>query len=302
VKLISIALPLKKNFITIIISSCNCNISFVLWFTFLPPTKLHSYLHFSFNSFLPKGISSQNLFIMKKLMLFFMLIPFFGFSQMQNVVSADRVFPKTGKRPEFEKALAAHAQKFHTGNWKWRVFEIMTGPDAKGFHITEGPNSWAVLDSRGEISKEHTADWDQNVVPTITDKRSSTFAVYNDELSTVKLTDWADNIIISHIYPKPGMIDKFKELLKKSKAAWVAGNESMAVYESLASGSPQITIVTRLKNGLKELEKDYRTPFKDRYNTANSANGYDDYLKTFSECIESRWSEMLKYRADLSSK
>lgn len=235
-------------------------------------------------------------------MISFMLIPFLGFGQTQNVVSADRIFPKMDKGAAFEKALAAHSQKYHTGNWKWRVFEISSGPDAGGFHITEGPNTWTVLGTRGDISKEHTADWNNMVAPNLTDRSSSIISTYNEELSTVKLTDWADNIIINHIYLKPGMVDKFREELKKSKAAWAAGNESVAVYEVFASGPPQITIVTRLKNGLKELEKDYRKPFKERYNTANGATAFDDYLKTYSECVESRWSEMLKYRADLSSK
>ena len=239
---------------------------------------------------------------MKKLMISFMLIPFLGFGQTQNVVSADRIFPKMDKGAAFEKALAAHSQKYHTGNWKWRVFEISSGPDAGGFHITEGPNTWTVLGTRGDISKEHTADWNNMVAPNLTDRSSSMMSTYNEELSTVKLTDWADNIIVNHIYLKPGMVDKFREELKKSKAAWAAGNESVAVYEVFASGPPQITIVTRLKNGLKELEKDYRKPFKERYNTANGATAFDDYLKTYSECVESRWSEMLKYRADLSSK
>ncbi len=239
---------------------------------------------------------------MKKLIIFLALIPFLGFSQTQNVVTADRIFPKADKGAEFQKAIASHAQKFHTGHWKWRVFQIMSGPDYGGFHVVEGPNSWATLDTRGDISKQHTDDWNKMVAPFITDRGNASVGIFNEELSTVKLTDYADNVISTHTYLKPGLIDKFKEELKKSKAAWTAGNESIAVYESFASGPPQITVVARLKNGLKELEKDYRKPFKDRFNEANGANAYDDYLKIFSECVESRWSEMLKYRADLSSK
>ncbi|MEO8766181.1 MAG: hypothetical protein ABI416_17900 [Ginsengibacter sp.] len=239
---------------------------------------------------------------MKKMFIFFMVLPFLGISQPKNVISADRVFSKSDKAAEFEKGLAAHAQKYHTGNWKWRVFEITSGPDAHGYHITEGPNSWTSLDTRGDISKEHTADWDKNVAPFITEKGSSSFGVFNEALSTVQLTDFADNIIIVHTFLKPGQIDKYKEELKKLKAAWTAGNESIAVYESFASGAPQVTIVSRLKNGLKELEKDYRKPMKERYETANGAGSWDAYLKMYAECVDNRWSEMLRYRADLSSK
>ena len=240
---------------------------------------------------------------MKKMFLFFMLFPVLGFGQAKTVMTADRVFPTMDKAAEFEKALTSHSLKYHTGNWKWRVFQIMSGPDAGGFQLSEGPNSWTTLDTRGNISKEHNDDWSKNIAPLITDKGSSGFSVFNEELSTVQLTDFADNIIISHIYLKPGQIDKFKDELKKLKSAWTAGNESIAVYETLASGSPQIVIVARLKNGLKELEKDYRKPMKERYETAaNGAESWDGYLKAYADCVENRWSEMLKYRADLSSK
>jgi len=69
---------------------------------------------------------------MKKIFLLFLLIPLFGMSQTKNVTNSFRVFPKPDKNAEFERGLAAHAQKYHKGNWKWRVFEIQTGQDAGG--------------------------------------------------------------------------------------------------------------------------------------------------------------------------
>jgi hypothetical protein len=62
---------------------------------------------------------------------------------------------KNDKVSEFEKALANHAQKYHTGDVKWRVWSIQSGPDAGGYMVTEGPNNWTALDSRGDISAEH---------------------------------------------------------------------------------------------------------------------------------------------------
>jgi hypothetical protein len=239
---------------------------------------------------------------MKKMLVIFMLLPFLGLCQPKTVISTDRVFPKSDKVADFEKALASHAQKYHTGNWKWRVFQIQTGPDVGGYLITEGPNNWTTLDTRGDISKEHSADWDRTISPLLTDKGSSAYATFNEEFGTAQMTDYADNIIITHTYLKPGMIDKFKEELKKSKAAWTAGNETVAVYESFASGAPHMLMVSRLKNGLKELEKDYRKPFKDRFNAANGAGAWDGYLKVYSECVDKRWSEMLKFNAAISSK
>jgi len=238
---------------------------------------------------------------MRKISFLLMVIPFLGIAQTKNVVSVERCFPKADKVLEFEKALAAHAQKYHKGDFRWRVFEIQSGPDFGGYHITEGPADWVSLDSRGNLGTEHNNDWNRTVAIYLTDRGSSGYSEFEDSLSTVQLTDYADKIIINHIMPKPGMIGNVRSMIAKMKKAWT-GNESVAVYTSIASGDPQISIVTRLKGGLKELEPNYRKSFTERYNDANGAGAWDQYQKDFAANVASRWSELLFYRADLSSK
>ena len=239
---------------------------------------------------------------MRKIILLWLLVPLFGTSQTKNVINSFRVFAKPEKSAEMEKALAAHAQKYHTGDFKWRVFEIQTGPDAGGFHITEGPLSWEQFDSRGNLGAEHTADWDKNVAPLTTGMGSQNYATYNADMSTVQITDYADKIIINHMYPKPGMINNLTEMVKKMKKAWAAGNESVAVYYAAYSGEPQILLVTRLKAGLKELDDSFRKPLGERFNTVNGEGSWDYYLDDYAKNVEKRWSEMLFLRADLGSK
>ena len=239
---------------------------------------------------------------MKKIFLLFLLIPLFGMSQTKNVMNSFRVFPKPDKNAEFEKGLAAHAQKYHKGNWKWRVFEIQTGPDAGGFHITEGPLSWEEFDSRGDLGALHTADWNKNVAPFTTGMGTQSYSTYNADLSTVQLTDYADKIIISHMYPKPGMLNGVSDLIKRQKKVWETSNESVAVYSAAFSGPPQYTVVTRLKAGLKELDDSYRKPFAERYNAVYGDGAWAKWLEDYAKNVESRWSEMLFLRADLGSK
>lgn len=250
----------------------------------------------------PLFLNHQNHQNMRKIFLLCLLIPLFGIGQTKNVVNSFRIFPKPDKNAELEKALAAHAQKYHTGNWKWRVFEIQTGPDAGGFHVTEGPLSWGEFDSRGDLGADHTADWNKNVAPHTTGMGSQSYGAFNEELSTVQLTDFSDKIIINHMYPKPGKIIGATDLIKKLKKVWLAGNESVAVYSSVASGEPQFSLVTRLKAGLKELDPSYRKPLPERYNTVHGEGSWNYYLAEYAEHVEKRWSEMLFLRADLSSK
>jgi hypothetical protein len=239
---------------------------------------------------------------MRKIFLFCMLVPLFGMSQTKNVINAFRVFPKPDKNAEFEKGFAAHAQKYHTGNWKWRVFEIQTGPDAGGFHVVEGPLSWDEFDSRGDLGAAHTADWNMNVAPYTTGMGTQSYSTYETDLSTVQITDYTDKIIITHMYPKPGMIVGVTSLIKKLKKVWEAGGETVAVYSAAYSGAPQYSTVTRLKAGLKELDPAYRKPLPERYNTLYGEGAWDYYLGDYAKYVENRWTEMLFIRKDLGSK
>lgn len=238
---------------------------------------------------------------MRKIFLLCLLVPVIGMSQ-GNVVSTFRVFPKTDKLMEFEKAFATHAQKYHTGDWKWRVFYVETGPDAGGFHVTEGPLSWEQFDKRGDLSAEHTADWAKNVSPHTSERGTTGYSVFNTELSNVAISDYSDKIIITHMFIKPGMIREAADLVRKLKKVWAVSNESVAVYNVSFSGPPQIVTVNRLKNGLKELSSDFRKPMAERFDESHGAGAWNFYLADYAKAIENRWTEILSLRADLSSK
>jgi len=231
-----------------------------------------------------------------------MLVPLLGISQNKNVVSADRYFPKNDKVLEFEKALAAHAQKYHTGDWSWRVFAIQSGPDAGGYHVTEGPASWEAIDGRGNLGTEHNNDWNRSVAIYLTDRGSTAYSVYQDSLSTVALTDWADKINITHYFPKIGWANKLREMLTNSKPVWKALGQSIAVYVASSSGPVQYSVVTRYKNGLKERATMTNPSFKDQYEKIHGNDSFDGYLEILRNYIADAWSELLFYRADLSSK
>ena len=245
----------------------------------------------------------QNLrFTTKMFFLFCMLIPFAGISQTKNLISTHRVFPKVDKVLEFEKAIAAHAQKYHTGTAHWRVFNIQSGPDAGGYHITEGPTSWEIEDVRGNLGNEHNLDWNKSVAIYLTERGSTGYSVYQDSLSTVALGDFSDKININHVYPKVGGGGKIWSLLKKMKAAWQAEGSTVAVYAASSSGPAQYTIVTRYKQGLKERAPNFRKPFRETYEAIHGVGSWEDYLDTLREYANDGWSELLFMRADLSSK
>jgi hypothetical protein len=241
-------------------------------------------------------------FSLKTIFLLLLLIPFMGISQNKNVISTNRVFPKVDKQLEFEKALANHSQKYHSGDVKWRVFQIQSGPDAGGYHIVEGPKTWESEDKRGDINVEHTNDWNKNVTIYLTDKGSSGYSVYIDSLSTVAVGDYSDKVQITHIYPKIGWDNRVATMIKSMKDAWATDGSTVAVYSSNGSGNAQFAIARRYKQGLKEKEAGFRKPFVGTYEKIHGKGSWGIWNDNSKEYFSEVWSELIFYRADLSSK
>ena len=238
---------------------------------------------------------------MKKVLLLLMFIPVLAFTQPKEVISAFRVFPVPGKALEFKKALIAHVAKYHVTERKWRIFEVMTGPDAGAFHFVEGPGSWEAWEKAPQNTDAHITDWDKTVEVFISKTTTSGYSTYQADMSTAKQTDYANNIILTHMYMKPGMTEKAWDLIEKMKKGWELSNQSMAVYAASSSGEPQIITSRRLKGGLKELDATGNS-FADNYRKANGPDSWAEFSNSYAEVFERRWSEMLMFRADLSSK
>lgn len=232
-----------------------------------------------------------------------MFVPAVGISQDdKNVINVTRVFPKIDKVAEFEKALIAHAQKYHTGDWKWRVSEIMSGPDAGGYSILEGPHNWDQIDKRGDLGAEHQNNWNKTIAIHLTDKYQAIFAEYKPEYSTTALTDYSDKFVVNHVFIKPGTYNIATAVLGDLKKMWEASKQNIAVYESSASGALQIIVVTRYKNGLKERQAGMLKPMTERYEAANGAGSFQKFTESTAKCVDNSWQELMVTRTDLSSK
>jgi len=238
---------------------------------------------------------------MRKVFCVLLLLPLLAAAQDKTVISYNRVFVKPDKVQQFEKALTAHAQKYHKGDVKWRVATIESGPDAGGYHIVEGPTTWETMDKRGNLGTEHTNDWERNIMPLITEKFEAGYAVYRPDLSTVQLAGFSDKTVINHVFYKPGYFEETEAIIKNFKKAWEAGEQTIAVYETSASGAPQFLIVTRYKEGLKERTTGYLKPMKERYESSNGSGSWSNYQTFLRNGIDHSWSEMIFHRKELSS-
>src|SRR5688572_13304553 len=238
---------------------------------------------------------------MKKLLFIGLFIPLFSLAQNPTVISITRFFPKNDKIAEFEKAAKNHAQKYHTGDFKWRTYSVESGPDAGGYMMIEGPGTWEQVDKRGNLGAEHTSDLYKNVLPTV-EKTFQYFITFREDLSSVSLTDYSDKIAVTRVFPKPGKMLQTENNIKAMKKVWDESKQNVAVYEASSSGPNQFFIVTRYKEGLKERDPGFRKPIMERYDAAHGAGSYEKWQASVSETTDNVWHEMLFYNAELSSK
>jgi hypothetical protein len=238
---------------------------------------------------------------MKKLFFIGMIIPALSVAQNPTVIAITRFFPKTDKIAEFEKASKNHAQKFHTGDYKWRTYTIETGPDAGSYMMIEGPATWDQVDKRGTLGAEHTNDLYKSLLPTV-EKTTQMFISFREDLSSVPQKDYSEKAAITHVEYKPGKLLVVEETIKQMKKVWDESKQSVAVYEASSSGPNQFLIVYRYKDGLKERDPGFRKPVPERFEAANGAGSFEKWMALVSDAVANVWGEMIFLNADLSSK
>ena len=240
-----------------------------------------------------------------------MFFPLIGFTQeakkdapaapKKNTISTYRIFAKDGHTAALKAALAAHAQKFHTGSWKWRVSDVLSGPDSGSYQITEGPASWTENEDRGDLGADHMKDYETNLTPHIEKTTPTVYLTYQEELSTAAVTNWSTKVIITHVYFKPGRGPATFAAIKTYKAAWEKLGENIVVWSAFASGEPQYVIGRRLKNGFKDLDDNGPTMRK-VYDEVNGAGAYDRFQDEAARDVDHSVGEMIEFKPELSSK
>jgi hypothetical protein len=238
-----------------------------------------------------------------------MALPFALFAQDQKaaaapkktLISTYRVEAKIGHDAALKAALAAHAQKYHKGDLSWRVAEVMSGPDQGMYHIVEGPTSWTATDDRGEISAEHTKDYETNVQPHVEKTSGSMYQTFVEGMSSVALTQWSNKVLVRRLTVKPGRGTDAADVLRRYKAVYEKKGLSVAVWHSAWSGENQYALVVRLKNGLKDLDSDLlnlRKTIEDLY----GVNEYARFNQAATDNYEKITDEIMEFKPELGSK
>jgi len=243
---------------------------------------------------------------MRKLVLLmaFFIVVSVTFSQAQDkaTLSSYRVMPKPGKDAALKKALTEHAAKYHTGNWKWRVFSVLSGPDEGAYQINEGPNTWTVLEGRKEISDEHTRDYETNVLPLVERSAPTLYLRYQRELSTDSAVGPLKKALLRHYFPKPGKGARLSNYMATWKKVWEKLGLKVVVWWSFYSGEPQLVVGARLPQGWVDLEQNRSKEMRDAFDEFAGTGAYGRYLEDLDQYVDRILEDMIEFLPEVSSK
>ena len=245
--------------------------------------------------------------------LFFITILFVtanAFSQGKTLYDVEMVQPKMGQSKAFEKAWKAHVIKFHNGNDKRVIEEIMTGNNAGNLLLISGPSSIADFDMERPTQPAHDADYDLTVTPSV-----STFTNYGsyrwvDTLSYNGAMN-TDKYSTTVYHLKPGKTGDLTAEIKRAVTINKKINSSASynTYIKMWAGSNgEVVISTNLKDGFKQLDNTFdpnmRTMndnFKNAYIQEYGQAAWDNRNKLLPEITNSWETYLSKVRKDLSS-
>jgi hypothetical protein len=223
-------------------------------------------------------------------------------AQEKSTLSTYRVSPKPGKDSALKKALAEHVAKFHTGNWKWRVFSVLSGSDEGSYQLNEGPNSWTTLEGRQDLSEEHQRDYETNITPLVEKSTPQAYLILRREFTTDSVSNTFKKALLRHFYPRPGRGLRFAEALGIWKKVWEKLGLKVTVWSSFYSGEPRWVVATRLQKGFVDLEQPMAKVLAGTYDEIAGPGAYGRYLDDLNQNISRIDEDIIELLPEVSSK
>jgi hypothetical protein len=223
-------------------------------------------------------------------------------AQDKSTLSTYRVSPKPGKDSALKKAIAEHAAKYHTGNWKWRVFSVLSGSDEGSYQLNEGPNSWTTLEGRKDISDEHQRDYETNIMPLVEKSTPQAYLLLRREFSTDSVSNTFKKALLRAYYPKPGRGVRLMETLGTWKKVWEKLGLKVTVWSSFFSGEPHWVTAVRLQKGFVDLEQPLGKELADTYDGFAGPGAYARYLDDLGQNVGRIDEEIIELLPEVSSK
>jgi hypothetical protein len=228
--------------------------------------------------------------------------------QGNTLYSVEMIKPRIGQSLAFESAWKTHVNKFHNGDSKRTVYEILSGPHSGCYLLVDGPSAYADMDKERADMAAHDMDYETTCAAKLEMEGGNNTYRWVDTLS-YKGDVLAEKYMVTVTHVKNGKMPDYMTEMRKVYLLAAKTNPPVSFnrYVQLFSGSdPVLVTVSNLKDGFKELEQGYNgmkpDDFKNAYIKEYGQADYDNYQKMTTDGIQSREVYIMKLRKDLSSK
>jgi hypothetical protein len=244
----------------------------------------------------------------KMFLLLFLAATIITSAQEKTLYSGTMVKPKIGQATAFENAWKAHVAKFHNGDSKRSVFEIISGEFTGWYQLMDGPHDYADMDKVNAKQSAHDIDYETTVASRVAEEMGVTTYRFIDTLSYNPGVQ-ADKFVYSVYNVKQGKMGDLRAEIRRGRAVNMAiqsPSSTVVLIKQMQGMSPQLIVVSNLKDGFKQLESNYfpgvSDKFRAEYIKMHGQELWDKRGAMFSENCNSIDVMMVKRRADLGSK
>lgn len=227
-----------------------------------------------------------------------------GICQEKTLVQSILLKPKNGMGIQFESALKAHNIRFHSSPAKTYVFQFISGEKMGYYQVAFPASSWTEMDNM-KPNTAHEQDIHNSISPKLAENEGWVFSRRIDSLSHGDQNWEIAKSRMTYWHIKRGKTQEFATWLRKIKLILddTKDPRNVTIYSKLLAGSDgQFILVSRYREGWKELEPNFYTPIKELFIRAHSAAEWENYIKVFDECVEKEETFLRVFRPDLSTK
>lgn len=205
--------------------------------------------------------------------------------------------PKKGHEKQFEDGVKAHNAAYHSsGPHRAFLQQITEGTGSDGWYIwTMGPLTYTDLDNQPNGNAKHDEDWDKNVDAHVEEYGETNLWKLQDDLSYTPANYDPKHLDVWVMDIKPGMRYQFADLMKKMKAVWDAKKYSFSMrvfYNDLWSKKGNDAAIVYSFDHYAEFDQDIK--FKEDYEAINGAGSYDNFWKSWNECVATTDEQLRK--------
>jgi len=238
----------------------------------------------------------------KTFILFFVIFVTISAQDNPQIIRTNYFEAKSGQSAKLEKGLKDHTDRFHqTLDHAVNTWQVVAGDRTGQFVRTTYPQGWADFDAYQDLPGD-PSHWERSVSPHLEGTAGNVFWKFDAELSYNPPQSPPKMIAFWKVQYKAGAWKKHRDALLKVRQAQKENNSKsrLMVYSKAIGGEGRMYAMGLALDSWADLNPEDMSLFE-MLEASFGAGAGQEVLQARSEAVEKYESEVLLFRADLST-